>query len=113
MAIWDAFTPEGLLRAMGVNPAEMLAEYQRLSTEFAEVKTRVIATEAAIMAMPAGVKSAVDYFGERMKKIEGTQARTEETINAIFRALNVHGNGQANTLTTGEKRNGHDKNAVE
>lgn len=73
MSFFDAFTPEGMLKAMGVNPQEMLAEYARWKGEFDGMKT--------------GAVQASQHFNNRLNTIEQNQIVLNAKLDAITKLL--------------------------
>jgi hypothetical protein len=104
MSFLDAFTPEGMLRAMGVKPQEMLAEYNRWQAEF--------------VAMKEGVRQATAHFDAQCRDIRENQARIMMNQTRIMAMLDGLCNGgetfriatvsEITEITTEVKPNGHE-----
>jgi hypothetical protein len=86
MGIFDAFTPEGLMRAMGVDPQQLLAEYARWKAEFDGMKN--------------GVQLATSHFNNRLITLEAKVDVLLSQQTDLIQLLRLH---------TEVKLNGHVK----
>jgi len=79
MAWFEAFTPEGMLKAMGINQADLLAEYALWKAEFEGMK--------------AATRDATGHFNARITLLEKQQA----AMLALLVEIDAHVTGKDQT----------------
>ncbi len=75
MGLMDMLSPEGLIRAMGIDPAQMSALVNQMFHETAAAKE--------------GFRAAVAHFDARLSAIQGRQERIEAQLAAIAAHLGI------------------------